>query len=1191
MILGLLFTATVGYAQSTSENYIQSGTCLNGDCSKKTETITYYDGLGRAKQIVNVKATATGKDLVTPVVYDGAGRQTKDILPVPVSSLNAAIHTGIVNENTANSYYGVANAYAEKEIENSPLDRILQQAHPGDDWKMGAGHTVKYRYEVNESSEVKKFLTITTTNTVGTVTNTESSVPFVAGNIFYDAGTLYKNTVTDEDGTPVTQFQNGRGQVVLIRRSDGIQNTDTYYVYNEYGQQAFVIPPKAVQRIEQNNNTVTQNILNELCYQYRYDGQGRLVEKRLPGKDDWEFIVYDAADRPVLTQDPNLKSQGLWMLTKYDSFGRIAYTGLLAGGSRAGMQAQIGNQVVSETQIATGFNRNGLMVYYTNAFFSNFSTVLTIHYYDFYPRDTKEFPPAKILNQYVINHVGADNGGVSTLSMPTAVYTKNIENDNWTRTYFYYDTKGRMVGNQSWNHLGGYTKTESELDFTGNILRTATVHKRKSDEVGVTVKERFVYDDQNRVKYHYHQVNSQPEELLAENTYNDLSQLINKKVGNNLQSIDYTYNIRGWMTDINKDQMGLTDLGGKLFSYKIKYNQMSGITNPDPVLFPGKDVKPRYNGNIAEVDWRSVETPGVYPSLTPKRYGYVYDSLNRITAGFYQNPLNPFSKENTESLAYDANGNITHLYRTSVVENGSTIATKIDDLTYTYNGNRTFKIKDASSNSTGYEGTSGYPFSYDANGNMISIPDKQITEVKYNHLNLPEELVFDFGNLGTYSNSLYRADGIKLKKTNTSTVSGFNTITVTTENIDYLDGFQYYKKDINTSGGGGIDVPELMTVRAFEPQAFSPVGINSPIGTVSVMTPDLQFFPTSEGFYDYPNSRYIYQYKDHLGNVRVSFEKNLAGGIDIVDNNDYYPFGMNHLKTGNAYFGQNSFKKYKYNGKELQETGMYDYGARMYMPDLGRWGVVDPLAEKMTRHSPYNYAFNNPLRFIDPDGREPKDDFIFNQHGKFVRIDKKNQPDKLVIENSKTGARQNYRFSDPVNDTKDIRSGVINTVVFVNKNQIKSMLNQQGAFDPDNKNNWSSFYRESKGGHKFDYSYSVIPSEFFSEGASSNPLKKPSPMLFIPEGDDTAQNHMNFGNYLWAASGYTLGFDYSTLQMAGHANSLINSKSNGYKSQWDSADDQKSIIKGANYSSRNSFRAILEKAIQQQNKNKNKNVP
>jgi RHS repeat-associated protein len=92
---------------------------------------------------------------------------------------------------------------------------------------------------------------------------------------------------------------------------------------------------------------------------------------------------------------------------------------------------------------------------------------------------------------------------------------------------------------------------------------------------------------------------------------------------------------------------------------------------------------------------------------------------------------------------------------------------------------------------------------------------------------------------------------------------------------------------------------------------------------------------------------------------------------------------MNHLKIGNAYFGTGSYVKYKFNSKELQETGMYDFGARMYMSDIGRWFAADPMAEVNPGLSVYRYGFNNPIMFTDLNGmlEQAQIDHMWNNSG------------------------------------------------------------------------------------------------------------------------------------------------------------------------------------------------------------------
>lgn len=444
----------------------------------------------------------------------------------------------------------------------------------------------------------------------------------------------------------------------------------------------------------------------------------------------------------------------------------------------------------------------------------------------------------------------------------------------------------------------------------------------------------------------------------CQNTYNEIGQLKTKKVGNNIQELNYSYNIRGWMTGINLDGSGNFQTG-KLFNYKINYNTpLQGLANPNPDFSTA--IKPRYNGNIAEVLWQKDGDTHL------NRYGYVYDGLNRLLAGLYQSDLTQTSKEHSERLTYDQNGNIITLKRSAYFI--GTTADLIDNLTYNYTntGNKVNAITDATQDSNGYEG-GGATIAYDANGNMITMPDKGISSISYNFLNLPFDLqITPDSNTNTAISYLYRADGTKLRKKNTTSETGIHSTTTEIHTTDYLDGFVYLASE--RSGEISIDSESKV---AMEREAFSPesLAIVAPPGG-GTSNAVLQFVPTAEGFYDFKENKYIYQYKDHLGNTRVSYAWNTTtNSIDVLDKNDYYPFGMNHLNSNaGSFVGQGSYKNYKYNGKELQESGMYDYGARFYMPDIGRWGTIDDLSELQFPNSPYSYAYNNPIFFNDPTG-------------------------------------------------------------------------------------------------------------------------------------------------------------------------------------------------------------------------------
>ena len=539
----------------------------------------------------------------------------------------------------------------------------------------------------------------------------------------------------------------------------------------------------------------------------------------------------------------------------------------------------------------------------------------------------------------------------------------------YEKSYTLYDYKARPISSKITNFLGGYTQTDTKLDFMGKTLYTITKHKRDSNTAELLIKDEFTYTDQDRLLTQTHQINSLAKQLIVSNTYDELGKLTSKKVGGTdvtgsigLQKVDYAYNIRGWLTDINNAN-NLTQIGDPqdLFAFKINYNAPSTAI----ALF---------NGNISETLWRTKSDNQL------RKYEYSYDNLNRLLDAVYQKPDDSFfnNKSYDESLNYDKNGNIIGLQRYGGYEtDGSSPAVLIDELDYNYavNSNQLQAVTDSSASPEGFNdgSTIGNDYGYDDNGNMIVDTNKNIIKITYNHLNLPTKIEFAQSRTIEY---LYNALGIKIAK-----------------KVKYI-------KQVGVPCAGGASfrgaANQINSCTTNVPTTDVTLYLQ---GGYQYLNDVLQFFPHAEGYVKPIKNdfAYVFNYTDHLGNVRLSYQdidKNgtlghekivvsgggLANGyIDyispIIEENHYYPFGLKHEGYNYTYSTGNN---YKYNGKELQDElglNVYDYDNRIYDPAYGRFWEIDPKGELGRKWSPYNYCFDNPIYFQDPDGMWPENPF------------------------------------------------------------------------------------------------------------------------------------------------------------------------------------------------------------------------
>ena len=645
------------------------------------------------------------------------------------------------------------------------------------------------------------------------------------------------------------------------------------------------------------------------AYEYRYDNRGRVVKKFLPGCEYIQYW-YDNADRVIAMQDGIMRQKGLYRFTFYDCLGRLAVQG-----QANCLSIPDGVNIVAKYTCNGGFRDTGYTLSYDpiSKATPNSVKIEIVNYYDNY-----SFSKGKTASCFA---GFSDTTKVSQTGNLTGCLTL-CGNGEYISQIMEYDLKGNLVKSKSCEIGGKTVTTTRKYSFTNKLLSsTSTIDVKYGSSL--KINEKIGYNNfidkksSDTISVNHGTATS----AILKYTYDNLGRLVS--VSRPSSSVSYAYEMHGWLKNITtnsfKEDLFYADCPDKAYNC--------------------------YNGNIGTMKWSNSN----YEQI--RGYKFVYDNANRLTDALYGERASLDNKVNryNEVLEYDENGNITSLQRRGLKQDGQ--YGKIDNLNLNYDGNQLFSVEEDAKDydyagSFEYKRAKGTKYMYNENGSLVADKSRKIAYIEYDLNNNPIRIQFTNANVTKYvysatgeklrviyQTSVYPEDAeiVKIGKTKELTPEEINC----TETVDYLLGGSLVMRN------GKIDKV------LFDGGYAQATAVNK---------------TTKDKF------AFYYYNQDHLGNNREVVDA--KGVVQQVTN--YYPFGAPYADA-TAVKGA-AVQPYKYNGKELDlmhGLNTYDYGARQYDPILARWDRMDSRCEDFYVVSPYVYANNNPLKFIDPDGNSP----------------------------------------------------------------------------------------------------------------------------------------------------------------------------------------------------------------------------